>query len=199
MLHRLRPVAASARPSCQRARQAMRGAAEPAACRHGSEQDDQDHEDRYGKRRPVRYRRQCGPSCPLRRRGRAGKRRDCFLFLFVDFLARLQPPGAPARARAEVMSFLGQLDGHVFVLAEPFVAHPKPTRAPLIPPSSAATRACAGAGSLGGAPGRSRSWIRSGWAGAVTSADATDHGALGRLRLPCLAPFYRVRFTNRFT
>jgi len=30
-------------------------------------------------------------------------------------------------------------------------------------------------------------------AGAVTSADATDHGALGRLRLPCLTPFHRVR------
>jgi hypothetical protein len=33
-------------------------------------------------------------------------------------------------------------------------------------------------------------------ADAVTSADATDHGAPGRL---CLTPFQRVRFTNWFT
>jgi hypothetical protein len=118
-----------------------------------------------------------------------------FFFLFVDFLA-----GSSGRAlvsRAEVAVFLGQLDGHVFVLAEP-LQPTQPTRAPLMP-SSAATRTCSGAGSLGGAPGRSRSWIRSGWAGAVTSPDATDHGALGRLRLPRLTPFHRVRFTNRFT
>jgi hypothetical protein len=36
-------------------------------------------------------------------------------------------------------------------------------------------------------------------ADAVTSADRVNHGALGRLRLPCLKPFRRVRFTNRFT
>src|ERR1700730_10112296 len=35
--------------------------------------------------------------------------------------------------------------------------------------------------------------------GGVTSADWTDHVALGRLRLPRLARFHRVRFTNWFT
>lgn len=36
-------------------------------------------------------------------------------------------------------------------------------------------------------------------AGAVTLTDGTDSVALGRLRLPCLARFCRVRFTSRFT
>jgi hypothetical protein len=36
-------------------------------------------------------------------------------------------------------------------------------------------------------------------AGLVTLTDSADHGVLGRLRLPRLILFHRIRFTNRFT
>jgi hypothetical protein len=63
------------------------------ACRHGHGQDEQEHDDRYRKRRPVRNRRQCDHQ-DREREGRAGKRRDCFLFLVHRFPDGLRRPGS---------------------------------------------------------------------------------------------------------
>jgi len=101
------------------------------ACRHDPEQDEHDHNDWYGQRRPVWYRRQGGHQARVRE-GRTGKRHDGYLLLIRRSPGGLRRPGSGQPGGGEVSSEGGQIgvgprrerpaDPQVeFVLVQPFL------------------------------------------------------------------------------